>query len=363
MSRWKDNKDIYPPAEEIVAALNDKGEEVARKEKGKAVLRMKYPLLEKLSLKVFQFIIKVIKPDGIDTYVTRGKKRIMAKILMTRKHVDIHKLNPFSHQYGKDGKVYTLANSETHCGLDLAIEAFQRDVEANIAQKNSARTCNDGLRLAGIMMDNQYRSAVSLLLTKKKDRKQSDINGDPALHFFKKVLTECFLNPDYVVSHPPERFYNEFPEDERGGWDPNDASIFENDRDAKWLKATWDEYLKPKYKKALDKWNKDIGGGDGCPTSFINFTAGDRWLVWVFCSDRGTNFLLTNSAAGRMPRHLQLEAGFEEEIDSSVTGSEGSKNNKRRRLEAELDALSQERKNSNQVMDRMLNLMESREED
>jgi hypothetical protein len=359
--RWKDNVAIYPTASEIVQALNDKGQQVKRKEKGREVMRTKYPLLEKLSLKIFTNVTKIIKPEGMDTNVTRGKKRVMTEILVLRKHIDINELDPFFHPYAKDGKVYTLGNSKVHCGLDMAIESFQKDVEANIAQKNSARTCNDGLRLAAIMLDGQYRSSVSLMLTKKKDRKQSDIAGDPALHFFEKVLSECFMNPSYVAPHPSDVYYNEFPEDERVNWDPNDPSIFENTRDAKWLKSTWEEYLRPKYKKALDRWNKDTGGGDGCPTNFVNFSAGDRWLVWVFCHDRDANFLLANSASGRMPRHLQLEGGFGEEPESSVSGSEADSARKRLRMENELDAISRDRNNLSRVVDKWTTMMETRE--
>ena len=77
----------------------------------------------------------------------------------------------------------------------------------------------------------------------------------------------------------------EFPEEEKGKWEPNSPAIFETERDAAWLKATWEEYIRPKYKKALDRWNKDTGGGDGTPSSFIDYCAGDRWLVWIFCVD------------------------------------------------------------------------------
>jgi hypothetical protein len=96
-------------------------------------------------------------------------------------------LDQFFHPYAKEGKVNVLANSPQLCGLDLAIESFQKDFKSTKAQKNSARTFNDGIRLVAIMLDSQYRSAVSLLLTKRKDRKQSDITGDASLHFFKKT--------------------------------------------------------------------------------------------------------------------------------------------------------------------------------
>jgi hypothetical protein len=156
MTRWKDVAAIYPSAEDIVLALNDKGEKVKKKEKGKEVIRTKFPLMEKLALKVFQNIVKMIKPEGMDTNVTRGKRKFMTELLLLRKHVDVHELDVFFHRYAKDGKVFTISNSPLNSGLDLAIEAYQKDVEATIAQKNSARTFNDGLRLASIMLDSNY---------------------------------------------------------------------------------------------------------------------------------------------------------------------------------------------------------------
>jgi hypothetical protein len=113
------------------------------------------------------------------------------------------------------------------------------------------------------------------------------------------------------------------------------------------LRGTWEDYLRPKYKKALDKWNKDTGGGDGNPTHFIDFCAGNRWLVYLFCKDSDTNFLLASNAGGRMPRHLQLESGFDD-LAGEVLSLEGSSNNnssaaKRDRIEDELVASRQQR--------------------
>jgi hypothetical protein len=47
---------MYPEAEDIVKALQDGGEAVVTKQKGKEVTRTKFPLLEKLSLKIYNAI-------------------------------------------------------------------------------------------------------------------------------------------------------------------------------------------------------------------------------------------------------------------------------------------------------------------
>ena len=98
-------------------------------------------------------------------------------------------------------------------------------------------------------------------------------------------MDDAFSSEDYVVTTPPEEQWNEILEDDRDDWDPNHPDIFEHERDAKWIYSTWTEYIHPRYKKALDKWNKDTGGGDSTPNSFIDFCSGDRWLIWIFLID------------------------------------------------------------------------------
>jgi hypothetical protein len=363
--RWKDCESIYPPEEEIVEALQDPGKNQQVKRKGRDVSIHRYPLIEKLAGKIFGFIQKEFKPDGLTKNSTRGKQPLLQEILLSRKHFDLSECPPAFHRFGKEGKVYLLTTSQT-AGLEVAVDRFQDYVLHVTNQKNSARTSNDGLRLASIMLDSQCRGMVSGILSKKKNRTQSDIPGDPTTHAFEQLLNECFLNPSYVVELPPH--YEDFPEDERSKWEPNDPAIFEHQRSGEWLRNTWDDYIKPKYKKALDRWNKDTGGGDGSPPSFIEFCGGDRWLVWVFCRDLQTNFLLASSAAGRMPSHLQVEAGFEGEDTSSVTGggSDTTSSNPsmlKRTAEEELDESRKERKKYYSAIDRVVGILESKHRD
>ena len=90
-------------------------------------------------------------------------------------------------------------------------------------------------------------------------------------------------------------------------------------RDGGWLKNTWQDYVRPKYKKALDRWNKLKGGRDGSPSSFINYCGTDTWLAWVFVLDLEANFLLAQNAG--MPNHLQLESGFGDNMSSYGSSS------------------------------------------
>jgi hypothetical protein len=322
-SRWKDNASVYPSAGEIAAALQDQGKVVVVKRKGGNLNKHRYPLIEKLASKVYAKIRQEFAPDGLTKNVSRGKTPLYKEILLSRRHVDVTETDPFFLEYTQDGKVFLINNSPVHCGLDHSIDHFQDFVLQQTQQKNSARTNNDGLRLGCILLDANHRGSVSGMMSKKKNRNKSDITGDPITHFFEEILTEYFLNKGYVAPMPSDGHYSEFPEEEKGSWEPNHPSLFEQDRSAIWLRGTWDDYIRPKYKKALDKWNKDTGGGDGTPTSFVDYCGSDRWLVWLFCIDLEANFLLACSAGGRMPKNMQVESGFGEDL-SSLDDTSGS---------------------------------------
>ena len=86
--------------------------------------------------------------------------------------------------------------------------------------------------------------------------------------------------------------------------------------------------IKKNFKIALDQWNKETGGGNGEPYSFVNFCDRDAcwWLVVIFLKDLAANFLLASNAGGRMPKHLQQEPGFLESNVSSLSGDVVEKN-------------------------------------
>jgi len=114
---------------------------------------------------------------------------------------------------------------------------------------------------------------------------------------------------------------------------------------------TWFTYVRPRYKKALDRWNKDTGGGDGTPAAFVDYCSNDRWLVWVFLHDYDANFLLANNASGRVPNHLQLEAGFDTGMSTSMSDitEDGSKitGEKMRSMEQQLADIKNNNENLN----------------
>jgi hypothetical protein len=228
--KWRDKVAVYPPFHEIVTALQDVGKAETAKKKGKDVPRHKYPLIEKLASKIFVSIQREFnKPEGLTKNVSRGKVPLYKEIILARKHVDVSETAVVFHSYAKDGKVFLVQKNPVNAGLDICIDRFQNHVLSQLRQKNSARTASDGLRLALILLDGQYRSTVVGLMSRKKDRKMSDVTGDPILHFYELILNDCFLNRDYHIDLPAE--YNDFPEDEKGTWDPITVSASLNMRE------------------------------------------------------------------------------------------------------------------------------------
>ena len=318
---WSALPAIYPDPGEIIEALQDPGKKVMKLVGGTRQPVTNFPLIQRLSSKIYQSIQTIYNPEGLTKNSTRGSQSLASSILLARKSTDATTLDPFFHQYAKNGRVYIITNNPVHSGLDIPIKEYQSTIVEALRKARSSRTSNDGLRLALTMLDPKYRESISLIMSNRKERVHSDITGDFVLHFFEHMLTESFANPLYKPPQASSDRFGEIDAEEVSGWDPNDPSVFEVKRSATWLLETWKVYVKRRYKLALDRWNKETGGGNGHPWSFINYCDRDsRWLVAVFLKDLDANYLLAASAGGRMPNHLQMECGFAETMEVSSLG-------------------------------------------
>jgi len=189
-------------------------------------------------------------------------------------------------------------------------------------------------------------------MTNKKDRKKSDVPGDATRSFFSDALKD-FANPLFEVPSPHDELWlSDHLEEDHDRWDPNNPALFEDERSSAWLMETWFLHVRPRCKKALDKWNKETGGGDGTPAAFIDFCSNDKWLVWTFLHDYDANFLVANNASGGVPNHSQLEAGFDtagshiSEL-ADETSSKGTSSDKLRSVEQQLADIKQENQSWN----------------
>ena len=359
---WSDCNDIYPTVREIAEALQDPGKERTKVVNGTKQNVTTFPLLQKLCTKIYQQIQNIYKPQGLTKNTTRGREILASLVLMHRRHADAVDLDVFFHEFARKGKVYIITNNVVHCGLDIPIREFQATVVDQMVKSKATRTSNDGLRLALTLLDPKYREAVSLIMSNRKDRSHSDISGDYVLHLFEQILVESFQNPDYQPPIPARTLFGDITDQEIQQWDPNDPQLFEVTRNGSWLLETWKVYIRKKYKTALDKWNKDTGGGNGQPWSFVNFCDRDaRWLVVVFIMDVQANYLLASNAGGRMPCHLQLECGKEgvPELSSlESSGSSGKSTNVHSRKASLLEA-QQETKRLKTKLDTYMDKMDN----
>lgn len=315
-----------------------------------ATKKTRFPILQKLCSTLHANILKEFnKPEGLDTNKTRGPRQVAQFILPKRKHKDLVEVEAAFHPYGNGSKVFIISNDTDTAGLETAIDALQDYCDSKIAKKNSARTPNDGLRLSSVMLEPRNRGPVSKFLSGKKSsgRRGSDQSGDINDHMFEELLTQ-FMDPTYVAKQPVPVYYDEFPEEEKSKWDPNHMDIFANERTAQWLKETWKSYIKPKYKHALNRWNKDTGGGDGTTPSFIHYTQGHPWLVYVFCLDKEESWLLSCNACGRMPKGFLVESGFPADL-SSIEETHA----KEAKLDEEIAATKKQREEAAEIIQEM----------
>jgi len=351
---WKDLHSIYPPFKEIVEALQDPGVKAGstnKLSKETGTSRKKFLKLAKISTVLYKKLKDAHNPQAqLGENVSRGKDVLLMEMLQSRRHVDTHEADVSFHAFGKEGKVYLIHNCPKCAGLDLAIQRFQQAHEHHIKSRAANRTPEDGLRLAGVLFHSEHRSAVAGIMTNRKDRKKSDVPGDTTRNFFVEAL-DYFLDPTFEVGPPREEHWSsEHIDEDRDRWDPNNPVAFENPRSADWLMETWFTCIKPKCKNALDKWNKDTGGGDGTPASFFDFCGNDKWLAWIFLHDFDANFLLANNASGRIPNHLQLEAGFDANMSNIAEDDEKTNSSKKiRDFEKQLKEIKEDKSDFNNL--------------
>ena len=99
------------------------------------------------------------------------------------------------------------------------------------------------------------------------------------------------------------------------------------------------------------------------PSSFVNYCGGDTWLSWLFLVDFKANFLLANSAGGRMPRHLQIESGFGEEVSSLDNSSAHAQRSNQGAIEEEIDRAKAQQKQISDAIGAVTELLEQQKRD
>ena len=107
---WCQCRDIYPPAKEIVEALQDPGRTQKKVIKGCQQNVTTFPRIQKLCSKIYSQIQTIYKPSGLTKNVSRGREALATLVLMYRKAQDVIHLDSFFHQFARAGMVYIITN-------------------------------------------------------------------------------------------------------------------------------------------------------------------------------------------------------------------------------------------------------------
>ena len=322
------------PTKDFMTNLQDEG----RLSKGEN-RQMEYPKIKKLAGLIYRSIKDEV--DGVPKNQTTATKAITNAIVRRRIQMDVSSVLPDLHSYVKKtaDQMYIVAN-EADGGQHHIIKQCFAYFNSRLKKNKSKRTPSVGIRLASALMDPSIREEVAKYLAGRRSRDDQNQSDKPELNFWQKVL-DIFSKITLFVPRPDVMDREDV--DPMNKLDPNSCD-FKN-RDAKWLKETWDTYLKPIYKKVLIKWFKDTGGGPRTLDNFVNYCTiqgkTHEWLVWVYAMDEKNDLLLgSRSGAGRASSLLRLEAGYEdanEGDDAFKTPAKSAKKAKSAKLAEQLE--------------------------
>ena len=178
----------------------------------------------------------------------------------------------------------------------------------------SQRNPSLAVRIVSCLCHSSIRGGVVNYLKGRKSRGELDSSYSTSLALG-EVILKLFESDDLVIDMPDMM---DLP-----NHDPNHSITPEEceymGRTAEWILATWNTYIKPKYKKVLTKWYKQTGGGGRELEDFVNYCVLNHgspvavWLAWVYAIDHDANFILASVSAGRPPQFISgnQEAGFE----------------------------------------------------
>ena len=98
--------------------------------------------------------------------------------------------------------------------------------------------------------------------------------------------------------------------------DPNDKDrIALAGRDGTWSKATWELYLRQKYRETLARWWSDTAGGGGGEVENFQYYCQicEKWLTYVYMLDVEASLLLASNASSAVPKKLLYESGYQQQ--------------------------------------------------
>jgi hypothetical protein len=247
----RNDPSLFPGLVPFVCGLQDEG----KQDKTKPHI-IKYGALDKLAKDVSDRLARH-KPPGMPGNVTRSKQDVTKILVSTRKHVDKTQARRELVSIVEDPKnniplpsepqkLFVVTNDLSNAGFNVAMSALLAAWSSKAIGTNHSRTPNDALRVACIMLDGDIRGGVHGMLCSRRDRNKQDqsISTDQGLY---EVCAAKFNDQNYKARVPDEAYKI----DNYEAMSPNDLVRISIERDWSWFQATWEDYLRKKYREAL----------------------------------------------------------------------------------------------------------------
>ena len=351
-----DDPELYPEYDCFMKALQDPGE---RNTKNNEIV---YKQLMKSVASIQKVLVTKYRDIGVPKNQTDCRRQIVLSCVRSRKSRDKGLLPEKFRKFAlpNSNTVFILNDDEIHGGFRIVLSACISHWKSQKKRAFDSRNSNDACRVAAILLDPKHRDSVSRIMSNKKDRAMQDQSACPVKAFY-EVAAEDFRSIAYRAKLPLKFNLIEGHE----SIDPNDSDrILLDGRDGIWLKATWDDYLRPKYRKILDKWFSDTGGGGGLLENFQNYCRQEKWLTYVFMLDSDVSFLLAANAKSIVPEQLCNESGYfkKDSGDPSTLTSRAivSSNSMKGKVASALKTVEENQSNIAQCVTLMTTMLEQR---
>ena len=270
-----DNPDCFPKLDAFMHALQDPGETAKHTKKksnganGSSDMVIVHPKLMKQLAGVQRTLQAKYAHLGTPKHPTDCKKQLALACVRIRKSRDKAVVPEEFRKYaieGSDSLVvinHDLVNGGFNIPLSACLDHWQSQKKKDLDSRNPDDACRD----AAILLSPEFRASVAKIMSKKRDRAMMDQASCPVSAIY-EVAADKFRDVSFVAMMPEKFSLIEGHE----SIDPNviDRITLEG-CDGAWFKATWEIYLRQKYRKTLSRWWSDTGGGGGKVENFQNF--------------------------------------------------------------------------------------------
>ena len=314
----RDDQECFPKVEEFMRALQDPGETSKPKKHNAAKSGggttavgstiassssdavIVYPKLMKVLAGVQRTLHTKYAHLGMPKHPTDCRRQLALACVRTRKSRDKAAVPDEFRKFAIDGSdtLFIINHDFSNGGFNIPLSACLDHWQSQKKKDVDSRNPNDACRVAAILLLPEFRDSVAKILSEKKDRAMLDQAVCPVSAFY-EVAADKFRDTLLRVQIPDKFSLIDGHEN----IDPNDEDrIILEGRGGAWFKATWEVYLRPKYRKTLARWWSDTGGGGGEVENFQNYCPfREKWLTYVYMLDVEASLLLASNASSAVP--------------------------------------------------------------